>query len=149
MHGDAKECKWNIGAKSEGKGSVGKPSYRKDKNIKMDAREIWWGVINSISLVHEKDHWRIVKVVPRQPGPLWFDYSLLVTTNSVALVRELTIPTERPSLVDEASANFCGYRDVAWSVRQIPYGRNLGFLDRTSLEHSTKHFSRTLNKALL
>jgi hypothetical protein len=27
--------------------------------------------------------------------------------NSVALVRERTIPTERPSLVDELSANFC------------------------------------------
>jgi hypothetical protein len=29
-------------------------------------------------------------------------------TNSVALVRELTIPTERPPLVGEVSANFCG-----------------------------------------
>jgi hypothetical protein len=28
--------------------------------------------------------------------------------NSVALVRELTIPTERPLLVGEVSANFCG-----------------------------------------
>jgi hypothetical protein len=27
--------------------------------------------------------------------------------NSVALVREQTIPTERPPLVDEVSANFC------------------------------------------
>jgi hypothetical protein len=30
--------------------------------------------------------------------------------NSVALVRERTIPTERPPLVDEVSANFCGKR---------------------------------------
>jgi hypothetical protein len=30
------------------------------------------------------------------------------TTNSVALVRERTIPTERPPLVGEVSANFCG-----------------------------------------
>jgi hypothetical protein len=29
-------------------------------------------------------------------------------TNSVALVRERTIPTERPLLVSEVSANFCG-----------------------------------------
>jgi hypothetical protein len=29
-------------------------------------------------------------------------------TNSVALIRERTIPTERPTLVDEDSANFCG-----------------------------------------
>jgi len=28
--------------------------------------------------------------------------------NSVALVRERTIPTERPPPVGEASANFCG-----------------------------------------
>jgi hypothetical protein len=30
-------------------------------------------------------------------------------TNSVAWVRERTIPTKRPLLVGEASANFCGY----------------------------------------
>jgi hypothetical protein len=29
-------------------------------------------------------------------------------TNSVALVRERTIPTERPPLVGEVSANVCG-----------------------------------------
>ena len=29
-------------------------------------------------------------------------------TNSVALVRTRTIPTERPPLVGEVSANFCG-----------------------------------------
>jgi hypothetical protein len=28
--------------------------------------------------------------------------------NSMALVRERTIPTERPPLVGEVSANFCG-----------------------------------------
>jgi hypothetical protein len=61
-----------------------------------------------------------------------------IPANSVALVRERTIPTERPPLVGEVSANFCGERGVAWSVRRIPYDRNLGFLDRTSLEHSHK-----------
>jgi hypothetical protein len=30
------------------------------------------------------------------------------TTNSVALVRKRTIPTERPPHVGEVSANFCG-----------------------------------------
>jgi hypothetical protein len=30
------------------------------------------------------------------------------TTNSVALVRKRTIPTERPPLVGEVGANFCG-----------------------------------------
>jgi hypothetical protein len=60
------------------------------------------------------------------------------STNSVTLVRERTILAERPPLVGEVSANFCGYRDVTWSVGRIPYGRNLSFLDRTSLEHSHK-----------
>jgi hypothetical protein len=30
--------------------------------------------------------------------------------NFMALVRERTIPTERPPLVDEVSATFCGYK---------------------------------------
>jgi hypothetical protein len=59
-------------------------------------------------------------------------------TNSVALVRERTIPTKRPPLVGKVSANFCGERGVTWSVRRIPYGRNLSFLERTSLVHSHK-----------
>jgi hypothetical protein len=43
------------------------------------------------------------------PQPL-FDFlrCLNNNNNSVALVRERTIPTERPYLVGEASANFCG-----------------------------------------
>ena len=36
---------------------------------------------------------------------IWVPYKL---TNSVALVRERTIPTERPPPVGEVSANFCG-----------------------------------------
>jgi hypothetical protein len=83
--------------------------------------------------------------------------SLHIATNSVALVRERTMPTERPPLVGEVSANFWEYSGVAWSVRRIPYGRNLGFLDRTSLEHShkvhhqntrTKYFTRTLAQSI-
>jgi hypothetical protein len=58
-------------------------------------------------------------------------------TNSVALVRERTTPTQRPPLVGEVSANFCGYRGVAWSVRRVPYGLNLGFLDQTEVDTPT------------
>jgi hypothetical protein len=60
-------------------------------------------------------------------------------TNSVALFRYRTIPTERPALVGEVSANFCGWRGVAWSVRRIPYGHNLGFLDRNNAGQKIKH----------
>jgi hypothetical protein len=48
----------------------------------------------------------------------------------VALVRKQTILTERPSLVSEVTANFCG-RECAWSAQQIPTAVNLGFLDRS------------------
>ena len=51
-------------------------------------------------------------------------------TNSVALVRERTIPTERPPPVGEVSANVCGYRGVTWSAQRIPTAVNLCFLDR-------------------
>jgi hypothetical protein len=40
-------------------------------------------------------------------------------TNYVALVRERTIPTERPPLVGEVSANFYG-ESVAWLAQRIP-----------------------------
>jgi hypothetical protein len=48
--------------------------------------------------------------------------------NSVALVRERTIPTKRPPLVGELSANFCGYR-VKRGQRNGSLCRSLGFLD--------------------
>jgi hypothetical protein len=41
-------------------------------------------------------------------------------TNSMVWVRERTIPTERPPLVGEAIANFCGYR--------VPRGQRDGSL---------------------
>jgi hypothetical protein len=50
---------------------------------------------------------------------------------TVALVRERTIPTERPPLVGEVSANFLRIDSVAWSVQRIPTVVNLGFLDRS------------------
>ena len=40
--------------------------------------------------------------------------------NSVTLVREQTIPTERPPPVGEVSANFCGQRGVTWSAQRFP-----------------------------
>jgi hypothetical protein len=51
--------------------------------------------------------------------------------NSVVLVRERIILTERPSLVGEVSANFLRIEGVAWSAQQIPTVVNLGFLDRS------------------
>jgi hypothetical protein len=39
--------------------------------------------------------------------------------NSVALVREQTIPTELPPLVGEVSANFCGYRSRGQRNRSL------------------------------
>ena len=48
----------------------------------------------------------------------------------MALVRERTIPTERPPPVGEVSANFCGQRGVTWSAQRIPTAVNLCFLDR-------------------
>jgi hypothetical protein len=48
-------------------------------------------------------------------------------TNSVALVRERTIPTERQHLVGEVSANFCGQRVSRGQCNgpQRPYSRLL------------------------
>jgi hypothetical protein len=50
--------------------------------------------------------------------------------NSVACVRERTIPTERLQLFGEVSTNFLRIEGVTWSVTD-PYGSNLGFLDRS------------------
>ena len=38
----------------------------------------------------------------------YVEHLLNLNLNSVALVRERTIPTERPPPVGEVSANFCG-----------------------------------------
>jgi hypothetical protein len=37
------------------------------------------------------------------------------------------MPTERPQLVSEVNANFCEWRDVAWSARRFAKVVNLGF----------------------
>ena len=49
---------------------------------------------------NEKTHDKIICIVGNQEQ--------LTKLNSVALVRERTIPTERPLPVGEVSANFCG-----------------------------------------
>ena len=49
----------------------------------------------------------------------------------MALVRERTIPTERPPPVGEGSANFCGKRGITWSAQRVPTAVNLCFLDRS------------------
>jgi hypothetical protein len=51
--------------------------------------------------------------------------------NSVAIVRKRTIPTERPPLVGEVSANHLWVEGVAWTEQRIPTAVNLGFLDRS------------------
>jgi hypothetical protein len=40
----------------------------------------------------------------------FLDRMLVNNNNAMALVRERTTPTERPPLVGEVSANFCGLR---------------------------------------
>jgi hypothetical protein len=54
----------------------------------------------------------------------------LTNNNSVAFVRERTIPIERPPLVGEVSADFAdrGCREVSAAD---PHGRILGFLDHS------------------
>jgi hypothetical protein len=37
-----------------------------------------------------------------------YTYVVIVTSNAVVIVRQRTIPTERPPLVGEVSTNFCG-----------------------------------------
>jgi hypothetical protein len=56
------------------------------------------------------------------------DRTLLPKLNSVVLVRERTIPIERPSLAGEVSANFVDRGCHVVSVTD-PYCRILGFLD--------------------
>jgi hypothetical protein len=45
---------------------------------------------------------------PQQMLKNWIYIHKEKQTNSMALVRERTIPTERPPLVDEVIVNFCG-----------------------------------------
>jgi hypothetical protein len=73
------------------------------------------GTIPASAWGKTKKTFRIIGV-PRKPEPCTSNtrQRVLLDTklklNSVALVREQTIPTERPPLVGEVSANVCGYR---------------------------------------
>jgi hypothetical protein len=50
--------------------------------------------------------------------------------NSVGLVGEQTIPTERPTLVGKVNAKLLRIKGVAWSTQRIPHDSVLGFLDQ-------------------
>jgi hypothetical protein len=56
--------------------------------------------------------------------------ALVITKNSVALVLERTIPTERPPLVGEVSATFVD-RGCRVDSTTDPHGCILGVLDRS------------------
>jgi hypothetical protein len=57
-------------------------------------------------------------------GSIFLQSVYLKTKTPWSLVRERTIPTERPPLVEEILVStFVDRGDVAWSVRRIPYGR--------------------------
>jgi hypothetical protein len=49
----------------------------------------------------------------------------------VAVVRKRSIPTERPQLVGEVSANLLPVEVVALSAQRIPTAVNFGFLGRS------------------
>jgi hypothetical protein len=60
---------------------------------------------------------------------MWFGLltTTTATTATLVLVRELTIPTARPPLVGEVSANFLRIQGGAAVSAAEPYGRNLGW----------------------
>jgi hypothetical protein len=58
-------------------------------------------------------------------------YNKIHKKNSVVSARKRTIPTERPPLVSEVSANFFVDRWCHVVSVTNPHGRILGFLDRS------------------
>jgi hypothetical protein len=46
--------------KPEGRRPLGRPRRRWEDNIKMDLREVGWGVMDWIDLAHDTDRWRAV-----------------------------------------------------------------------------------------
>jgi hypothetical protein len=64
----------------------------------------------------------------------------------MTLVRKQTIPTERPPLIGEVSAYFCGIEGVASSAQRIPTAINLDFLDPEPLLFHSSSSSVTLTR---
>jgi hypothetical protein len=58
-------------------------------------------------------------------------YGRIITNNSVALVCDRTIPTERQPFVSEVRANVLRIKGYRVFSAKDPYGRNLGPLNRT------------------
>jgi hypothetical protein len=46
--------------KQEGKRPLGRPRRRWEDNIKIDLREIEWGVIDWIDLAQDRDQWSVL-----------------------------------------------------------------------------------------
>jgi hypothetical protein len=44
--------------KPEGKTPLGRPRRRWEDGIRMDLREIWWGIVDWIQLAQDRDRWR-------------------------------------------------------------------------------------------
>jgi hypothetical protein len=44
--------------KPEGRRPLGRPRLRWEDNIKMDLREVGWGVVDWIDLAQDRDRWR-------------------------------------------------------------------------------------------
>jgi hypothetical protein len=62
----------------------------------MDLSKVRYDGMDWMDLAQDRDMWRALVT------------AVMNLQNSVALVRERTIPTERPPPVGEVSANFCG-----------------------------------------
>jgi hypothetical protein len=46
--------------KSEGKRPFERPRCRREGNIRLDLREIWWKIVDWMHLVQDMDQWRTV-----------------------------------------------------------------------------------------
>ena len=84
----------------------------------------------------------ILKQPPKQSRPAschitTFRLTIPIKKNSVSLVRERTIPTERPPPVGEVSANIYGQRGVTWSAQRIPTAINHCFLTGAATFYSS------------
>jgi hypothetical protein len=47
-----------LAEKPEGRRPLGRPRRRWEDNIKMDLRELGWGVVDWINLAQDRDRWR-------------------------------------------------------------------------------------------